>query len=537
MLKKRSLALVILLLAVFVLATFCACDCTAGGNGGIVDDGNGNTGGNGGIVDDGNGETDDNKGDGDIRTETVYADFYAINDFHGETDKMSTVAGYLAEVKYNNENVVLINSGDMFQGSMYSNSNYGNLLSDCMDDVGFDSFTLGNHEFDWGLEKLAALSAQSATPFLGANIYHWNADQKTWGTFADELAQEYVVKTLPNGVKVGIIGVIGKDQITSISSNLVQTIGFKDPAAIIPDLSQKLRNELHCDVVVVSAHTGQDTFLENKSFDITKYADVVFCAHTHKAETSYRNGVAFIQGGSSGSNVSHVKLSVAPNGEVTTTVYENIRYSSSWPNRYTVSELIDNSNEKIEAEANQFLAQASAYMNKKTAIPRLACHAMAEYALAAGHDIDVALCNNARAYFSEGTVTYSDLYSALPFDNTIYIARVLGSDIINEVQYCSVWRVSEEAINPNEYYTIAVLDYLLFHQNSNRDYNYFPSAFTSGFTPVALTKDGYENYNYRYITRDFLLGLSGGTLDATLYTNTNLHTDTSKLQSSVSFAN
>lgn len=511
MFKKRSLALVILLLAVFVLAAFCGCD------------GTGNSG-------------DDNKGDNsNVRTETVYADFYAINDFHGETDKMSTVAGYLTQIKNNNENVVLINSGDMFQGSMASNSNWGNLLSDCVDVVGFDSLTLGNHEFDWGLEKLAALSAQSETPFLGANVYHWNADTKTWGTFASELAQEYVIKTLPNGLKVGIIGIIGKKQITSISSTLVQTIGFKDPAEIIPNLSQKLRNELHCDVVAVSAHAGQSTFWEDESFDVTKYADVVFCAHTHKAETSYRNGVAFIQGGSSGNYVSHVKLSVTPEGDVACSVYENVRYSSSWPNLYTVSELIDNSNEQIADEANQVLAQSNAYLKYKENAPRLVCHAIAEYAAASGYEIDIAMCNQTRYGLSSGTVTYEALYDVLPFDNTIYVAKVKGSDILNEAKYCAVWRVSEDAINPNEYYTIAVLDYLLFHQNTNRDYDYFSSAFTSGFTPVALTKDGYANYNYRFITRDFLLNLPNGNLDATLYANTNLHTDTSKLQSDVSF--
>ena len=91
---------------------------------------------------------------------------------------------------------------------------------------------------------------------MGANIYNWNADSKTWGDFASDLAREYIVKTLDNGLKVGVIGVIGEKQITSISSNLVQTIGFKDPLPIIKTLSDKLKNELDCDIVVVSAHAS-----------------------------------------------------------------------------------------------------------------------------------------------------------------------------------------------------------------------------------------------------------------------------------------
>ena len=467
--------------------------------------------------------------------ESRSVDFYAINDFHGATDKMSTVSGYLTDVKYKNANSVVLNSGDMFQGSLESNYNFGNLLSDCMDEVGFDAFTLGNHEFDWGLEKLSALSKQSATPFLGANIYHWNAETRTWGDFADELAQEYTVKTLPNGLKIGIIGVIGEDNITSISSNLVQTIGFKNPATVIPELSNKLKTELNCDVVVVSAHTGEETFLEDRTFDVTQYADAVFCAHTHYDQTSYRNGVPFIQGGAYGENVSHVQLEVSSKGNVTCKVNSNVPYNETWPNKISVKQLIDNSNDQIRQQANQVLASASAYLNKNEAIPRLVSNAIAEYALSQGYDIDLAMCHVARAYLSAGEITYSDLYEAIPFDNVVYVAKVSGADILNEARYNSFWRISEDAIERDKYYMIAVLDYLLFHQDSSRNYNYFPSAFTSGFEPVPLQKDGVDVYNYRLITRDFLLSLPNGTINSTVYSNDNDRTSTNRLQYSVSF--
>lgn len=463
------------------------------------------------------------------------ADFYAINDFHGKVDRMSTVGGYLAQVTNDNGNTVLLNSGDMFQGSMESNSNYGKLLADCMDDIGFDCFTLGNHEFDWGLEKLSALSSQSQTPFLGANVYHWNADTKTWGTFADELAKQYVVKTLPNGLKVGIIGVIGEKQITSISSNLVQTIGFKNPADVIPALSQKLKNELNCDLVVVDAHAGSSTFLEDRSFDVTLYANAVFCAHTHREEIDSKNGVPFIQGGDYGEYVSHVQLCVDEQGEVFCRKSENVPYNNNWPNKFTVSEKIDNSNETISEEANRVLATVSGYMNKNEVVPRMVCHAIAQYAQQCNMEIDLAMVNVARNSLSGGNVTYTQLYNALPFDNVVYVAKVKGRDIKAEAAYNSIWRVSGTALQDDEYYTIALIDYLLFHQNSFRNYDYFPSAFTSGFAPVPLTKEGYEFYNYRFVTRDFLL--QNGTVDVSLYTYVSDRTNVNKLETNVVFDN
>ena len=463
-------------------------------------------------------------------------DLYAINDFHGEWGKMAQVSGYLFQQKTLG-NTLLINSGDMFQGSMESNSNFGALLAACMDDTGFDAFTYGNHEFDWGLDNLRALASSSKTPYLGANIYNWDR-RDGWGELAD-FAKEYVIRDLDNGLKVGIIGVIGKDQITSISSQLVQTIGFKDPKEVVPALSDKLRNELNCDVVVVSAHTGQDTFLKDYSWDITKYADAVFCAHSHQEESTVKNGVPFIQGASYGRYVSEVKLTVDGNGNVTCDNFSNIPFSSSWPNKVTVQDKIDNSNANIKEEANKVLGTLEGgYLNSATGVPRLVAHAIAEYAQKnySQYPIELAMVNNARNSLGKGNITYTALYEAVPFDNVVYIAKVSGRDLLKEAGYDaqSVWRVTGNKIenSSSKYYYIAVIDYLLFHQDTDRNYNYFPSAFTSGFDPVPMTKQGVDAYNYRLITRDFLL--SKGTIDFATYTYDNDNTNKSKLSQVIS---
>lgn len=438
-----------------------------------------------------------------LSTSTRTVDFYAINDFHGAVDLISSVGGYLKERKNADANTVLINSGDMFQGSMESNSNYGKLLSDCMEATGFDAFTFGNHEFDWGLDNLKKLAAGSNIPFLGANIYNWNPQTKQWGDFASDLAKEYTVVQLENGLRVGIIGVIGDSQITSISSNLVQTIGFKDPVPIVKNLSAKLRNEENCNVVVVSIHSAT---LNTK--DLGGLVDAVFCGHSHSNELGeYSNGIPYIQGGSNGRYVSNIQLAVEPDGSVNVTQHKNIGYSDSWPNLIAIDELVDNANATIEQERNQVLTNLGASLNSSSAIPRLVCRAIAEYALTQpeGKDIVLAMVNNARASLPSGNVTYSDLYESLPFDNVVYVANVKGSDIMSQASGNAIWRVSGEALKADEYYKIAVIDYLLYHQDKNRNYNYFASAFSNNFQPVPLQNSNYEFYNYRLITRDYLL--------------------------------
>lgn len=474
-------------------------------------------------------------------------DVYAINDFHGSVDKMPRIAGYLAARKA--EGAVILNSGDMFQGSMESNSNYGKLLTDCMVEACFDAMTYGNHEFDWGLDNLKNLASNSAIPFLGANIYNWDRENG-WGDFADDLADEYVI-VQSGDVKVGVIGVIGEDQITSISSQLVQTIGFKDPLPIIKELATKLREQEGCDIVVASVHAGPQDIVNGTggsydepttSADLEDYVDAMFCAHTHSEQRYLVNGLPFLQGKRYGDYVSHVQFKVQ-NGNVSVLTYENIPYNqlNNLENNAmaNVYDLINESNSKIESERNQVIAKLSESMDSDDAIPRLVCNAMADYATEQGfYEIDLAICNYARNNLNAGTLTYSNLYEAIPFDNVVYIAKVSGSDIIKEMGFSgqNMWRVRSEPIeNSNsKYYTVAIIDYLLYHQNDSRNYNYFPSAFRSGFTPIPLTKEGVDIYNYRLITRDFLLKTSG-TINVSIYTNKNNHTDPSKLTQSVTF--
>ena len=86
-----------------------------------------------------------------------------MNDFHGAAvyNKSSSELGILKQgtffkQKGKEKNTLILNSGDMWQGSLESNYNHGELLTYAMNDIGFDCFTLGNHEFDWGAKYITS---------------------------------------------------------------------------------------------------------------------------------------------------------------------------------------------------------------------------------------------------------------------------------------------------------------------------------------------------------------------------------------------
>lgn len=471
-----------------------------------------------------------NQGNGKDREVTLYA----MNDFHGAAvyNKSASELGILKQgtffkQKGKEKNTLILNSGDMWQGSIESNLNYGKFLTEVMNTVEFDCFTLGNHEFDWGAEyitknmNLKDSDTNYQTPFLASNIYHFDMANQIVSDHADELGQEYVIKKLENGLKVGIIGIIGIEQMTSITSSFVDSYIFLDPENIITKLSDKLRTEENVDVVVVDAHSSADEMVSNY-VGITnisektnkRYVDAVFCAHSHQYEASEYNGVPFVQAGCNGRGYSEISLSVDKDGEVSLINSNNHRSNTSEiRNINTYDEKIQSLYDKYTAESkdvgskvlgnlNGTLSQADySGTGTQALLPNLVSKAMALEAIEQGFNIDLAMCNKSRAEIGSGTITYTDLYKALPFNNEVYIMKALGSDIINEAQYNSVYCINTEQIEKNKYYTIAVIDYLATHRNVFRIYDYFTNFEILG----KLTKEESEFYNYRDITADFLL--------------------------------
>lgn len=468
---------------------------------------------------------------------------YAINDFHGAIKTNGNEAGILKvgsffKEKGKEENTLIINSGDMYQGSLLSNENRGEFLTKVMNNVEFDCFTLGNHEFDWGSEyidinrMMEDETTHYQTPFLAANIYNYDIATSTVKDYAN-LGEKYVIKTLENGTKVGIIGCIGKDQITSITSSIVDGYTFLDPISVTKELSDELRIEKGCEVVILSLHADEDVALNQGLTNVSpisnkKYVDAVFCAHSHQREKTIENGVPFVQASSSGKAYASVNLHISDKGDVTCTSYD-FPYTSSISvdtdseilsiyNSYlsydTGSEVIGtlngNLSQGVTGETVSLLATDSiAWACKKYA---------SEYS------IDYTICNTSRDSLSSGNITYEALFKALPFDNDIYIGTCTGRELANELKYAAFTRLNKSAIVNKNTYTIAVIDYLGTHRNARRQHDYFPN-----FSLKKILKKNGLSYNYREITRDFIKEEQD--LDASDYSSTlDIHNPDKKYQ-------
>ena len=456
---------------------------------------------------------------GGSQGENLTIDIYATNDIHGQiesqADRLSliTLMSYLND-KGKQDNTLLLDQGDTWQGSIYSNYNHGELITDVMNYVKYDARTVGNHDFDWGISYLESNSQRSydgyKTPVLAANVYDYDFATKQVGNIQQSnIGTTSISYTLENGLKVGIIGTIGKDQITSITSLYTQNIAFISHIDVIKEEATKLRKD-GCDIVISCCHAGQDDLLGN---ELEKYVDLQLCGHTHRSETKTENGLLYAQFGSYNKYAGHIQLTYNTfTGKISYTAIDtlddyDIRHEVEVDE--TISNIVETYNEECNEVAREVVASnVTGEFYSSGTLPNLMCKAVYNEAVSSGYNVDLAYCNNARASIYSSSWTYADLYQAFPFDNEIYIIEVSYSEMLNEIgKYNFVCRSPSFSgtIEQGKTYKVACIDYLAFHTDANRTYDYFPE--NNGRFLGKLSD------NYRIILKKWLKnnGYSSGT--------------------------
>lgn len=220
--------------------------------------------------------------------------------------------GLVSKAREQDPNLLLVDAGDFSQGTPYFNFYHGRVEIDALNRMGYDAVTLGNHEFDYGLDTLAMILQQANFPIVCANH-----DVK--GTPLERVVKPYTI-VHKGGLKVGIFG-LGVQPKGLIADKNFEPIVYNPPYPIAQELATMLRNEKKCDVVVCLSHLGTYPATEQDYCDVelaaeTRDIDVIIGGHTHKVYDDLRirniDGieVPVVQMGKSGTNVGKIVLTL-----------------------------------------------------------------------------------------------------------------------------------------------------------------------------------------------------------------------------------
>jgi 5'-nucleotidase len=169
------------------------------------------------------------------------------NDRNAGKGGVARRATLVKRVRKENPNTLLLDAGDVLQGTPYFNFYKGEVEYKAMSAIGYDAGTLGNHEFDNGLEALAA-----ALKFANFDIVSANYDVK--GTVLEDRVKRYVVKTA-GGIRVGLFG-LGISPTALITPANFKGVTFIDPVIAAREVVKKLREEEGCSLIVCMSHLG-----------------------------------------------------------------------------------------------------------------------------------------------------------------------------------------------------------------------------------------------------------------------------------------
>lgn len=185
-------------------------------------------------------------------------------------------AALIKKIRGEEKNVLLLDAGDIFQGTPYFNLYGGELEFKLMSEMGYDASTLGNHDFDNGIDGLVKQMPNMNFPFLNAN-YSFN------DTLLQNKIQEYKIFHRGN-LKIGVFG-IGIELRGLVDPKLTGNILYNDPLVNANRISTLLKNEEKCDLVICLSHLGykyndkkvSDSVLAKESSSI----DLIIGGHTH----------------------------------------------------------------------------------------------------------------------------------------------------------------------------------------------------------------------------------------------------------------
>ncbi|MDE6318036.1 MAG: bifunctional metallophosphatase/5'-nucleotidase [Muribaculaceae bacterium] len=435
-----------------------------------------------------------------LGTMTASAEHLVIlhtNDTHSQIDPENHDLGgvmrrkaLIDSVRGAEKNVLLVDAGDVVQGTLYFNLYRGEVEHKVMNALQYDIATLGNHEFDNGAEELAGLLRNDNATWVSTNYDVENSPLAG-------LLVPYVIKEY-DGKKVGIMA-LNLDPKGMISDRNVKGIEYMDVYEAADHTAWALRHNEKADVVVALTHIGySDDKRANDSIlaTVSKDIDLIIGGHSHtplnpanpaSKPTRVKNAggkeVVLAQLHSMGTSIGKIDIDLDNNDIVSSVIPVDSRLDGKIDKNLLA--ILAPYRQKVDSLMSLKLAKSAAPLDKQSIINIFSDIVMQRGGQLIDGKVDMAILNNGgiRHTLPKGDISEGHVMMVLPFNNTVEVVRIKGESLARvlaqmgrrpmngvsgnvdviynpELNECTSIVINGRPLDPDKYYNVATIDYL-----------------------------------------------------------------------------
>ncbi|MGV7115554.1 5'-nucleotidase C-terminal domain-containing protein [Paenibacillus kyungheensis] len=360
-----------------------------------------------------------------LHTNDVHAHATEATPYMGYA-KLSGIANLYREA---NPNTLLLDAGDQIHGTSFATLVKGESVIQTMNLMGYAAMEPGNHEFDYGYDRLLELSKMANFPIISSNIVEKNGKAPF---------EPYIIREV-DGVKIGIFGLETPETAYKTNPKNVTNIEFTDPTVAAKKMVAELQGKV--DVIVALGHLGLDQSSTDTSLKVVKEVpgiDVFIDGHSHTLleNGQTENGTLIASTGEYGEHMGVIDLWV-DGGKVTKKqayVLDEKAAANVTPDP-KVAALVDSIQESQKSILEETVAESSVKLDGErtqvrageTNLGDLLTDAMRK---TAGTDVAITNGGGIRASIAAGKVTKGDVITVLPFGNLIVSINVTGAELL-----------------------------------------------------------------------------------------------------------
>ena len=368
-----------------------------------------------------------------------------VNDVHGrlEENDFDGTIGYpkmktfLDGMKEENPNMLLLHAGDSFHGTIPANLTEGEVVVEVMNAMEFDAMVPGNHDFNFGYERLLELKAMSEFDILAANVV------KEDGTMDFD---PYMVYEMENGMRVGIFALATEETKTKSHPDNTRGVEFADIIETGNEAVEALE-EMDADMIIALIHLGVDASSEDTAYKLADGVDgidLIIDGHSHsimgEGAGELRNGALIVQAGWYLNHVGVVNVEMMDGEPVfAAAVHPYEEFAEVEADEY-ISGIIAEATAPIEEMQMEVVGNTTVVLdgvreNVRTGETNLGNLITDAMIVASGADVALTNGGGIRASIDAGEITLGEVLTSFPFTNVLTNIEVTGADLMAALEH------------------------------------------------------------------------------------------------------